>query len=214
MAEESVVETGEVESKALSIVEQAKGIAIIDADSYVAAGTIWKGIRDMMNEISETFDPIIQQQHKAHKMAIEKKNKFFIPLENAAKAVKKLMANYDQEQEKKRLLEQRRLEEEARKKEEDMRLEEAILAEAMGDTEGAKEILDEPVFVPPVVVAKETPKIQGGPVSRTIYKFRITDASLIPRQFLIPDMVAIGGVVRSLKEKASIPGIEVYEDKV
>jgi len=38
---------------------------------------------------------------------------------------------------------------------------------------------------------------------------------LIPREYLIPDEVKIGGVVRATKGSIQIPGIEIYsEDQV
>lgn len=46
-------------------------------------------------------------------------------------------------------------------------------------------------------------------VTRT--KVRITDESLIPREFLVPDMVKINDAV--LKNKLTIPGVETYEEK-
>jgi len=206
--------TEEVETKALSIVEQAKAVKVIDSESYTLAGTLWKAIKDMMKEVADTFDPMIEAAHKSHKLSLEKKAKFYAPLEKAYKDVKRLMSDYDTEQEKIRKAEEMRLAEIARKQEEERRLAEAVALEQSGNKEEAEAIIEAPVYVPPVVVPKTVPKMNGGPVYRTIWKFKITNASLIPKDFLIPDEVKIGGVVRSMKSATNIPGVQAYEERV
>lgn len=69
-----------------------------------------------------------------------------------------------------------------------------------------------------VKVAPSIPKI-AGIKGRTNWRFRIVNESLIPRKYLVPSEVAIGGMVRATKDKtkaeAECPGIEVYsEDSV
>ncbi|KKN75943.1 hypothetical protein LCGC14_0375000 [marine sediment metagenome] len=48
---------------------------------------------------------------------------------------------------------------------------------------------------------------------RTTWKFNIIDATLIPREFLTPDLKLIEGHVRHKKDATAIPGIEAYEDQ-
>lgn len=61
----------------------------------------------------------------------------------------------------------------------------------------------------------EAPKAYAGESSRTslqtVRKVRITDEALIPREYLVPDMVKIKDAV--LKEKLTVAGVEVYEEK-
>jgi hypothetical protein len=64
-----------------------------------------------------------------------------------------------------------------------------------------------------MVLPKTTPKIQGGPTYRTVWKFKITNASKVPDQYKIVDEVKVGQVVRALKKQTNIPGIEVYEER-
>jgi hypothetical protein len=117
-----------------------------------------------------------------------------------------------------------------RKAEEARLMEAAAIAEAAGDkesandlaeaavnvTEGAKQVAaaisSEPVYIPPVVLAKETPRVQGLSF-RTIWKFRIVDPEKLPRKFLVPDEVKIGQIVRALKTQHGISGIEAYEER-
>jgi hypothetical protein len=53
------------------------------------------------------------------------------------------------------------------------------------------------------------PKVKGIS-TRKIWKFEIVDAGKIPREYLVPNEVAIAGVVRALKNATNIPGIRVY----
>ena len=151
-----IIETEEVEAKALTIVDQAKAVKVIDAKTYTAAGMLWKQIGDMIKEVKDTFDPICEAAHRAHKAATEKRSKYLDPLTSAQKSVKQLMAAWDAEQERirkaeeerlrkieeeriaaERKAEQERLEAE-RKAEEERLLAEAEAAEKRGDKETAE----------------------------------------------------------------------------
>ena len=60
-----------------------------------------------------------------------------------------------------------------------------------------------------VVVHQEAPKVVGVS-SREDWKYEIQDERLIPREYLMVNEKAIGGVVRSLKAQTNIPGVRVY----
>jgi len=49
---------------------------------------------------------------------------------------------------------------------------------------------------------------------RSVWKYEITDASQIPREFLSPDLKLIGAHVTHRKGAAVIPGVRVYEDTI
>lgn len=218
-----IVETNEVETKALTIVDQAKAVVVKDAESYTAAGLMWKTIKDMMKEIEDTFNPIIDQAHKAHKKALEQKAKYYSPLDQASRNVKKLMSDYDEEQRRIAEAEARRLQEIARKAEEERRLQEAILAEEAGEKEEAAAILEEPVYVPPVQVQKATPKLQGGPVYREVWSARVTDIRALCRavadgkaspECVMGNMPTLNRMATALKATMQIPGVVAESKRV
>lgn len=63
-----------------------------------------------------------------------------------------------------------------------------------------------------VKVAPSVPKV-AGIRARVNWKFRIVDASKLPRKYLMPDEVAIGQFVRETKQKGEvIPGVEAYSE--
>lgn len=207
-------ECKEVEVQALTIPDQAKTINITDVQTYAGAGDFWKSIKALRSKVADTFDPLIKNAHELHKSILAKKQAVDRPLEEAERTVKRAMETYDREQERLRREEEARLREIERKAEEERRLQEAITLEESGQKEVAEAVMEAPVYVAPVVIPKVTPKMEGGPVFRTIWKFRVVNPNIIPRQYLKIDEVAIGGVVRSLKNQANIPGIEIYEERV
>jgi len=92
----------------------------------------------------------------------------------------------------------------------------AAAAEAVGDTAKAEELLNAPVEVGPVVVPEvvvpvlSAPRVAGAGAMVTVWKFEITDAQAIPRQYLMVNESAIGKVVQALKDQTNIPGVRVY----
>ena len=53
----------------------------------------------------------------------------------------------------------------------------------------------------------------GSRVNRP-WKFRVVDATLVPRQYLMVDESKLGQLARSAKSDAAVPGVEFYEDIV
>src|SRR5574337_31896 len=66
---------------------------------------------------------------------------------------------------------------------------------------------------PPIEVKPNIPVVAGVRRNPPNWRFRVVDATKIPRKYLCPDEVAIGRMVRDLKDKAAAgrecPGIEV-----
>jgi hypothetical protein len=200
----------EVEKKANSLPEQAKAHAIKNNEQYILAGNFLLGIKAVRKEIDDTFNPIIEKAHQAHKEAINQKRKVETPVAEAEQIIKSKIADYTREMERIREEEEARLRQLALKDAQERQLNEALLAEQLGNKEEVEAILAEPVMVPTVIVPKqEAPK--GISITK-VWKFRIKDEAKIPREYMIPDMVKIGAVVRALKDRANVPGIEVYAD--
>ena len=53
----------------------------------------------------------------------------------------------------------------------------------------------------------------AGITERTYWKFRVLNIEMIPTEYLMVDTVKINKVVSAMKEKTTIPGIEVYSKK-
>ena len=217
---------------------RAASFAVVRDDAHrddaIAFGQQIKTMRGM---VAELFDDPIAQAHKLHKSLCGRKNALDDPLRSAEETTKRGVGAYEAEKraeiERKRqaeLAEQRRVTEEAererqriiaeqRRAEEDKRLAEAAALEAAGKKAEADAALRRPVVVvppppppppaPPVTRAYVPPE---GASTRVNWKFTITDEKMIPREFLTPDLVAIGTYVRAKKEAANIPGVQAYPE--
>lgn len=255
----TVIDTANKEVEKLTIVDQAGAVQVIDSESYLSAGKLWKSIGDMIKEVKDTFDPICDAANKAHKEATGKRAKYLDPLTTAQKSVKSLMSAYDAEQERLRKAEEDRLatiaraEEEARRKaelerleverkaEEDRLLAQAQAAKDRGDndtaelltnaavetSEAIKEqsaaIAQEPIYVAPVVVAKTTPKMSGGPVYREVWAAEVTDIKALclavatgkaSIECVTGNMVSLNRQAVALKGTMNIPGVKAYSKRV
>ena len=232
MAEPAIkYETQDVETKSVTIVDQAKAVKVTDAESYKMAGGLYKSIGEMIKEVKDTFDPICDAANRAHKEATAKRAKFLDPLQDAYRSVKGLMAAWDAEQERIRMEEQRRLAEIARKEAEERAILEAIAAEEEAKRNGATAeeaeeeaaaIIEQPVYVPPVVVPKAVPKVQG--VSyRELWSAECFDVKALCRaigegrastEYVSPNMPALNRVATALKSTMNVPGCRAVMRRV
>jgi hypothetical protein len=141
-----------------------------------------------------------------------------LKLQMCVEKVDRAILNYEVEVERIRRAEQQRIDENARKEEqkERLRLEaEALSAIKKGNDSEAERLIQkvDEVRVAAPVLPVNIPKASGA-AFRQVWHFEITDASLLPRHFLKPDDSVIGAFVRSAKEKAVIPGVKIWAEKI
>lgn len=92
----------------------------------------------------------------------------------------------------------------------------AKVAEAEGDAAKADRII-EAAFLPeqaprPVAIATEAaPKVAGHSV-RTTWDYRVTDPTIVPREYLMLNDKMLAAKARTEKANAHVPGIEFFED--
>ena len=204
--------TPEVASKqALTVYDQAKAITVIDNATMSQADELIKSMRLVRKEIGLAFDPIIAKAHAAHKEAKAQKDRAELPLIQAEEFLKPQIKKYLAEQERIRIEKENELRLQAQKAEEEKRLAEAAQLEAEGHKEEAEAVLEKPAPIVMPTVEKTTPKADMR-LYRKVWKFRIINEAAIPREYLKPDEIKIGGIVRALKGNCKIAGIEVYEE--
>ena len=199
-----------LETTVLSYPEKAKELTISSAQDYTAAGEFVKAVDGLIKEVEDSFKPQIYQAHKLHKSLVAEMNRHLTQLETARTMSRGLMIGWDRLQEMKRREEEARLQDLARKVEEEAKIQAALQAAIEGRPEEADAILNEEIYVPPVIVSKDVPKLQGVRF-QTVWRWRIKDLSKIPREYFLLDEVKIGAVCRGLKQAGEvIPGIESY----
>lgn len=206
-------------------------------DSLSAEETAWEivnGIAELKKLIEGDFAPSKRGAYGAWKAVVAQEAGHLERLEQPNQIVRGKLSVWEGEKRRIQAEAQRKAREEAERvaaeerrvaqetaqaEAEERRLEEAVAAEAAGDTEKAEELLEAPVEaepvpdpIPVVVPTFIAPKVEGAGAMVTVWKFEITDANAIPREYLLVDESKIGKVVQALKEQTNIPGVRVYSE--
>lgn len=212
-----------IEQQAMTTVEQARMIVVSSVPERTLAAEMGRAIASLDKEAEAFFGPMKKKAAEAHKEICAKENSVRKPLDDAKRYLSNQIGSFDLRLEQARRAEEARLQEEAiREAEEESKrlaaeqaIDDAIELEESGDVKGAEAVLanPSPVFVPvaPVILPKQVVRTEGVSSAQT-WKFRVIDANKIPREYLSIDEKAIGQVVRALKNKTNIPGIEVYAE--
>lgn len=208
-----IPDTKDIDTKALSKLEEAKGLSIVDDVSYKKAGHFILALGELEKAIDSSFDPIIKAQYAAWKLAIAKKDEHYAPLKEAEGIAKAKMAEYQVLAEKRLKEEEVRLREAAQRAEEEDRLSRANALIEAGKPEEALQLLDAEVEAPLVIMPETSAPKVPGIVTRRVWKWKIVDETKIPREYLVPDEVRIGKMVRASEGKIEIPGVEVYQER-
>ncbi len=207
----------EEQAKVIALGGVVKDTRIASAEDYTAAGNLLRDIQRRKKEVEEKqssiMKPLLAAQRNIRAL-------FRPPLDLCAVArgiIDSKMSAWRFEQEEKRRKEEAHLREIARKEQhrlDRLAAKKAEKAAAKGNEVKAMEIIGSvPVIPTPVVVAPPPPKVAGVSV-RKVWRFRIVNAALIPREWLSVDEKRIGQYVRAAKGDANIPGVEVYYDEV
>lgn len=190
LVDEQPEAVAELETTALTTADEARSLKITNDSEYEAAGHFLRTeVKAVLKRADEIFDPSIKAAHESHKAAIKAKKEATADLVEAEKAVKRLMGQYAQDQERKRIA----TEAEAERQ----RHEEAETLRAFGADDEA-----ESVEATPATVQKAKPKAEGVSIRRR-WTFELLDASKLKPEFLVPDTTKIQKVVNALKEDAA-----------
>lgn len=204
-------QTTALEERTTGIVDRAEELIVATNADLVDAGDWLIQVKRIRAEIGEAFDEPIKAAHGAHKVMLAAKKKYDDPMARAEVLIKRKVGAYQQEQERKRREEEVRQQAAARRQEEERRLREAEALEQEGRNDEAEQVVAEPIETPVVVVPATTPKV-AGMSTRAVWKWRVKDKALVPREYLKLDDVGIGQRVRAMKDRHGIPGIEAFEE--
>jgi rubrerythrin len=196
-----------------------KQVDSFDKAIIIKSNVDYERVGEELKQIKTLFNALENERKSATKPLDEAKKKimdwFRQPSEKLTIAEanrKRAMIGYQQEQEKKRREEEARLAELQRKEAERL-AKKAAEAEAKGRTEKAEELrqqAQEASTIAPIVPPK-VEKINGIKTMK-IWKFRIVNEKLIPRDYLMPDEKKIGAITKATKGTLEIPGIEIYPE--
>jgi tetratricopeptide (TPR) repeat protein len=206
------IEVKKIEQEIELSQQQALALVIKDNESYVKAAELLTAHKNLKKQIENYFKPIKEAAHLAWKKICSRENEELEKLQPAIQYLSSAMVKYNQEQEAARKAEEERLRVEAQKAEAERRLQAAIELEKVGQHAEAEAVLIEPVFMPPPIIKKTVPKIEGQAIT-TVWRWRLKDINLVPRQYLQVNETAINAIARSLKGNANVPGIEFYPEQ-
>jgi hypothetical protein len=214
-------EVKENTQKALTVLDSIKSLTIADIEDYRFAQSAMKQVKDRIKELTDTrmeqTRPL--DESKAKIIAF-----FATPLQklnDAKNYLNTIMVKFTEEQETKRREEERRLQEEARKRAEEEALRQALEAEAAGEKEEAEQIIQEPVYVPPIRIVSEVPKSKESHIRETWSAELISLEELVhgiangiaPLLAVKADMVFLNEQARAYKQSLKIPGIRAISRK-
>jgi len=199
------------ESKALALVEQALKIKVWTKESVEEAGAILNRVKAARAWWAGLCRPKIDKYKAQHNAALDMMRTLDDPLAKAEDYLKSgirgVLIRLKQEEARA----QAAAEEAARKQAEAERARTVKKLESNGQAAEAKRVERQPLVVAPVVASVERPTLDRINLTER-WGFRVVDAALIPREWLIPDLVKIGKVVRALKGETRIPGIVTYAE--
>jgi len=218
-----LIETKALDNKALTSLDYAKSLQITNDAICQEAIDYEHGLSALIKEIEATFGPHKDAAHKTWKGLVAEEKRHVDPVEEAKRLIKGKRITYDTEQTRIRKEAEAKLQAEARRLAEEATLRDAIAAEAEGRLEEAEAILDEPVSVPTVTIAKTTPSAGVSGAIREIWSARVVNKMDVIKAVLAgqasPELIDINmtvanGLARSLKLSMNVPGLITESRKV
>jgi hypothetical protein len=219
-------EVEKVAAQSSALVVNAKSIKVIDAATQSQANELLLSVAAMRKQVENTFAPMKDAAHKAHKVICEQEKKVDAPLVEAERILKSGIGEFVQEQrrlarvaeEEQRKVEMERARLESEREAQERALEDAVVLESQGDLVAAEAVLNNPApapvrYVAPAPVAAQVAQTAGVGVSMT-WDFRITNESIIPREYMLVNESAIRNAGKTTKGKVKIAGIEFFEKPV
>lgn len=234
----TIPESGEITTAAQSARACAQSFVIQDAQSYDDALTYREEALDRIKQGEALFKDATVQANAVHKRLVGLLKAATEPWQNIAAIYRRKMIAWDEEQ---KAIQRRKQAEEDAKAKAEAEQKQRELADTMrelGLEQQAAEVEREPPIVQAPIVPRETEQAikyrsnwtfeieclscgaeRGGPIwvkygNMNLHEGHEMETSAIPREYMTPDYVKIGKMVRALKGETKIPGIRPCEEKV
>ena len=210
----SSIELVSMESKAeeqmAPVLEKATAFVVKDEQTYLDADSIITEIRGKVKALEPELSPTKEAATRAWKAAVALWKKYIDDPLEACKTLDRKRYAWKKAEDRKREEEAERVRREEFKRQEAERLALAERMEAAGMKAQAEKVLDAPVAPVQVDPAVRVEKPVGQAHIEN-WQARVVDATLVPREFLVPDMQALGKYAKLMKGKAKVAGVE-FED--
>ena len=188
-------------------------IVINSSEDIGRAKVVILGIKGLIERVKESFDPIVERAHSAHKEAIAQRDKHLKPLNDSKKKIESAITTYSlkmeaEQRERERLanIELAKIAEANKQK---------LLDQAKESSEWDAEVLKEQAQAIKPITVDTMKKVveEKGVVIKKTWKAKVIDTALIPREYLIVDESLLNKVAKDeVIRKNGVAGVEFYEE--
>ena len=216
LPEIEVPQVEDIQAQGGALVSSANALVIHTQAEQNEAGAQLVRIARYRKTVAERLGPAKKAADAAHKAITKLERDLLAPATEAEKRIKAAVLTYDIEQTRIRMEEQARLAAVMQKEQEDAALAEAQSRSDAGDKEGAEQILDAVLVMPPPVIELPVQKVDGIS-TRKSWDFRIVNPEKINPAFTVPDEKKIRALVKALGPDAANaigPGVEIFEQRI
>jgi hypothetical protein len=205
----------DIETEISTFVEENNVIAVNDNNDLMKATACIRGIKGMMDKVKSSFDPIVDQAHKAHKEAIGQRDKYLKPLMDIEKKFKDAILVFNKKMEFEQKERIRLANEKMAKEAEEKKAKLLAEAKATDDAWDKEELQEKAQAIIPVTCDAPGKAIeQEGLSIRKTWKARIVDENIIPRAFLLVNESALNAAAKQEGWRiAGIMGVEFYQEE-
>jgi len=227
MAEQIVsVEAEQMVKETETMVKSYENYTVVSQETYGDAGDILKAIKAKSKSLNELRKTLTKPLDESKKLIMAFFNKPLGFLTQAEKDIKSAMITWQQEQEAIRLAEEKRLADIQRKEADELQRKANIEMERINKLKTAKakeaaqakalELQAKADAVTSCAPTKVANKVEAvaGISTRKVWKFKVVDANLIPREYMMPDEKFIGKMIEASKGSKPIAGIEIYSEDI
>ena len=206
-----IVDGKEIQNAVMKAQIEAKMLVVNSPESYRYADTFCVQISEREKRVKADFADAKKKAFDAHRAVCAQEQGHLDGWAGIRKLLKGKMDAWEKADDDRRLAEEARLREVNRKLAEEAAQAQALEAERLGEKALAEAIINAPVIVAPAVVESNVPKAET--VIRRKWFAVIENATLIPRDYLLPDEQKLNAMARAVKGPSNIPGVR-FESEV
>jgi len=194
--------------------ETVRTLAITDDASFRTGSAVLQRIKTLRTTIARLFAPHVTRAVEAHRALLADRRRLDAPLADAEATLKQHLAAFTIAEEQRRAQAARQQTVAAEETRTARIWAEVEELEAAGAHDVAANLVADLVSgTAPALVVLPAPVTAPGLQRRAIWRYEITDAAQVPREYLTIDHVKLGGVVRALKGAVQIPGVRVWAER-
>lgn len=211
-----IVDLNQAKNQAADILAWGTAVVVDNPEVWRQAREKRAGLKKLLAAIEAHFKKMKQPWDEGKKKILTEEKAYVEPIESALDQLDPKILSYDEEFFRDRKVLQSQLQEDARHHAEEERLRQASDLEKDGDHEGARRLMEQPLYVPPVKVPEFSDWLNGEGRNETwgVDEERIDIIALAkavvegaqPAELICPNTKALNAMAKALKETFAVPG--------